>query len=52
MAGEIDHDVTHDREQVLQRAAGSETGTGQALPVARGPFTFVLHLGVTPDNLG
>lgn len=47
-----DHDVTQDRVQVLQRAVGSETGMGQALPVARGPFTLVLHLGVTPDDLG
>ena len=47
-----DHDGTHDREQVLQRAVGGEMGMGPALPVARGPFTLVLHLGVTPDDLG
>ena len=29
-----------------------EGGASPYLPVARGPFTLVLHLGVTLDDLG
>lgn len=46
------HEGTPDPEQVCLRAAGGGRGRGQPLPVARGPFTLVLHLGVTLDDLG
>lgn len=46
------HEGTPDPEQVYLRAAGGGRGRGQPLPVARGPFTLVLHLGVTLDDLG
>lgn len=43
--------MTHDPEQV-PRGLQAGKRDGQPLPVTRGPFTLVLHLGVTLDNLG
>lgn len=48
-----DHDVARDRGTRFEGVqASAREGCSRALPVARGPFALVLHLGVTADNLG